>query len=128
MKLPVVSDNDAARVFRKVGYEFDVPHTICPYPAYLRSAAYLAAQQGVAAAAQFQKVLDHTGLVVNQIIGALAHLGLSRAYGLQAGPQQPDALVKARIAYQDFFALWKDADPDLPILKRARAEYAKLHP
>jgi eukaryotic-like serine/threonine-protein kinase len=90
------------------------------YPIYVRGEAYLAAHQGVAAAAEFQKILDHPGLVVNEPIGALVHLGLARAYA-----QQGDS-AKARTKYQDFFALWKDADPDIPILKEAKAEYAKL--
>ncbi len=90
------------------------------YPAYLRGLAYLAGKQGAAAAAEFQKILDHPGAVVNEPIGALARLGLGRAYAL-SGDQ-----AKARSAYQDFFALWKDADPDVPILKEAKAEYAKV--
>jgi len=93
------------------------------YIVYLRGEAYLAAHQGTEAAAQFQKVLEHPGLVVNQVIGALAHLGLGRAYALQTGA---DARVRARIGYQDFLAVWKDADPDLPILRQAQAEYARL--
>jgi hypothetical protein len=121
------------------------------FPAYLRGEAYLAAEQGTAAAAEFQKILDHPGVVGNSLIGALAHLGLGRAYAAQAGlpvaavydrramvydrrkedgarraPLQPDALAKARAAYKDFFTLWKDADPDIPILHQAKAEYAKL--
>jgi eukaryotic-like serine/threonine-protein kinase len=90
------------------------------YPVYLRGQAYLAAHQGSAAAAEFQKILDHSGVVVNEPIGALAHLGLGRAYALQGDG------AKALAAYQDFLALWKDADPDIPILKEAKAEYAKL--
>jgi eukaryotic-like serine/threonine-protein kinase len=90
------------------------------YPVYLRGMAYLAAHQGVAAAAEFQKILAHPGLVVNEPIGALAHLQLSRAYAISGDT------VKAKAAYQDFFALWKDADPDIPILKEAKLEYAKL--
>jgi eukaryotic-like serine/threonine-protein kinase len=90
------------------------------YPVYVRGEAYLAAHQGGAAAAEFQKILDHRGIVLNEPIGILAHLGLGRAYALQAHG------AKARAAYQDFFALWKDADPDIPILKQAKAEYAKL--
>ena len=90
------------------------------YPAYLRGAAYLAAKQGPAAAAEFQKILDHSGVVGNEPIGSLAHLGLGRAYALSGDN------AKAKTAYQDFFALWKNADPDIPILKQARAEYAKL--
>jgi eukaryotic-like serine/threonine-protein kinase len=110
--------------------------TLCPV--YLRGEAYLASQQGAAAAAEFQKVLDNPGVVQNEPIGALAHLGLGRAHALEAGLSrhgenddvkplvQPVALAKARAAYQDFFALWKDADPDIPILKQAKAEYTKL--
>jgi eukaryotic-like serine/threonine-protein kinase len=94
--------------------------TFVLYPVYVRGLAYLAAKQGVAAAGEFQKVVDHWGLVQNEPIGALAHLGLGRAYVLSADTS------KARAAYQEFFALWKDADPDIPILKQARAEYAKL--
>jgi len=90
------------------------------YPSYLRGQAYLTAHNGTAAAAEFQKFLDHRGIVLNFPLGALAHLGLARAYALSG-----DA-AKARTAYQDFFALWKDADPDIPILKEAKAEYAKL--
>jgi serine/threonine protein kinase len=89
-------------------------------PAYLRGEAYLASRQGAAAAAEFQKILDHPGVVVNDPIGALAHLGLGRAYAL-AGDS-----AKAKTAYQDFFALWKNADPDIPILLQAKAEYAQL--
>jgi tetratricopeptide (TPR) repeat protein len=89
-------------------------------PIYLRGQAYVAAKQGVSAAAEFQKILDHPGIVVNEPIGALAHLGLGRAYAL-AGDK-----AKAAGAYQDFLALWKDADSNIPILKEAKAEYAKL--
>ncbi len=90
------------------------------YRIYLRGLAYLATQQSAEAAAQFQKILDHPGLVLNSPIGALAHLGLGRAHAL-AGDS-----VKAKTSYQDFFALWKDADADIPILKEAKAEYEKL--
>jgi eukaryotic-like serine/threonine-protein kinase len=90
------------------------------HPAYLRGEAYLASGRGAPAEVQFQKILDHPGIVGNNPIGALAHLGLGRAYAL-AGDG-----VKAKAAYQDFFALWKDADPDIPILLQAKAEYAKL--
>ena len=82
--------------------------------------AYLAAHKGREAAAEFQKILDHRGLVLNQPIGALAHLGLGRAYVLQGDT------VKAKAAYQDFLTLWKDADPDIPILQQAKVEYARL--
>jgi eukaryotic-like serine/threonine-protein kinase len=90
------------------------------YPVYVRGEAYLAAHQGKEAAAEFQKILDHRGIVLNEPIGALAHLQLGRAYALQGDT------AKARMAYQDFLALWKDADPDIPILKQAKAEYAKF--
>jgi eukaryotic-like serine/threonine-protein kinase len=126
----------------------------CLDPVYARGETYLAAGQGRAAAGEFQKILDHAGIVVNCPIGALARLGLARAYALEAhstavsapvagasrsGKEEQDrghdahepaggtpALQKARKAYQDFFALWKDADPDIPILKQAKAEYARL--
>jgi tetratricopeptide (TPR) repeat protein len=90
------------------------------YPVFVRGEAYLAARQGSQAAAEFQKILDHRGIVLNQPIGPLAHLGLARAYLLQADD------AKARTAYKDFFTLWKDADPDIPVLKQAKAESAKL--
>src|SRR5208282_1300880 len=90
------------------------------YSIYVRGQAYLRADKGADAAAQFQKIIDSRGLVVNDPIGALAPLGLARAYTL-SGDQ-----AKAKAAYQDFFQLWKDADADIPILKQARAEYAKL--
>jgi eukaryotic-like serine/threonine-protein kinase len=90
------------------------------YPVYVRGEAYLAAHQGRQAAAEFQKILDHRGIVWNSPIGALAHLQLGRAYAMQGDTAQ------ARVAYNDFLALWKDADPDIPVLKEAKAEYAKL--
>ena len=91
------------------------------YPVFVRGEAYLAAHQGSNAAEEFQKVLDHRGIVWNSPIGALAHLQLGRAYAMQGDT------VKAREAYQDFLTLWKDADPDIPILRRAKAEYANLN-
>ena len=94
--------------------------TVCLMPAYVRGQAYLAARRGSEAAAEFQKIITHRGVVSNKPIGALAHLGLGRAYGLQGD------FPKASAAYQDFFALWKDADPDIPILKQAKAEYSSL--
>jgi len=90
------------------------------YPVYLRGEAYLAAHQGSAAAIEFQKILDHPSIVGNEPIGALAHLGLARAYTLSGDT------AKARTAYQDFLKLWKDADPGIPILVAAKSEYAKL--
>jgi tetratricopeptide (TPR) repeat protein len=95
------------------------------YPVHLRGLAFLQAHQGPAAAAEFQKILDHRGLAQNSLVLALAHLGLARAYGLDAA-KDPSVRDKARAAYQDFFAVWKDADPDLSVLKEAKAEYAKL--
>jgi DNA-binding winged helix-turn-helix (wHTH) protein/tetratricopeptide (TPR) repeat protein len=90
------------------------------YPVYVRGEAYLAAHRGGEATAEFQKILDHRGIVFNEPIGALAHLQLGRAYAMQG-----DA-AKSRAAYNDFLTLWKDADPDIPILKEAKSEYAKL--
>jgi tetratricopeptide (TPR) repeat protein len=99
------------------------------YPTYIRGEAYLEAGQGSAAAAEFQKILDHTGIVWNCWTGALAHLGVARANALQAkGSQGADAdvaRVRALAAYKDFLALWQDADPNIPILREAKAEYAK---
>ncbi|MGH9712211.1 MAG: protein kinase domain-containing protein [Candidatus Acidiferrales bacterium] len=90
------------------------------YPVFLRGQTYLATRQGGEAAAEFQKILAHPGLVTNFFTGALAQLGLARAYALKG-----DA-AKSRAAYNDFITLWKDADPDIPILKQAKAEYARL--
>jgi eukaryotic-like serine/threonine-protein kinase len=102
----------------------------CLYPTYARGEAYLAAGQGSAAAAEFQKILDHSGIVWNCWTGALAHLGVARANALQAKTSQKAdadaARARALAAYKDFLTLWKDADPDIPILKEVRAEYAKL--
>jgi tetratricopeptide (TPR) repeat protein len=102
----------------------------CLYHVYVRGEAYLAAGQGNAAAAEFQKVLDHSGIVKNCWTGALAHLGVARANALQAktsqGADADAARTRAPAAYKDFLTLWKDADPDIPILKEAKAEYAKL--
>ena len=86
----------------------------------MRGEAYLAGHQGTKAVAEFQKILDQRGVVLNEPIGALAHLQLARAYTLQ------NDTAKAHADYQDFLTLWKDADPDIPILKQAKAEYAKL--
>ena len=90
------------------------------YPSWIRGQAYLAANNGTAAAVEFKKLIDHPGIALNQPIAALAHLHLGRAHALAGDAAQ------ARAAYQDFFMLWKDADPDIPILKQAKAEYAKL--
>jgi eukaryotic-like serine/threonine-protein kinase len=90
------------------------------YPVYVRGLAYLASHQGAEAAAEFQKILDHRGIVASDPVGALARLQLGRAYA-ESGDKS-----KAKTAYQDFLMLWKDADPGIPILKQAQAEYAKL--
>jgi eukaryotic-like serine/threonine-protein kinase len=89
-------------------------------PAYLRGEAYLMFHDGDRAAAEFQKFIDHRVQVGNFPWGALARLGLARAYAMRGNT------AKARTAYQDFLTIWKDADPDIPILKEAKAEYAKL--
>jgi len=90
------------------------------YPVYVRGEAYLADNKGAEAAVEFQKILNHRGIVISDPIGALAHLQLGRAYALAGG------MAKAKSAYQDFLTVWKDADPDIPILKQAKVEYAKL--
>ena len=108
-----------------------VANPSCLYPTYFRGEAYLTARQGTEAAAEFQKILDHSGMVWNCWTGALAHLGLARASALQArtlkGGDADAARVRALAAYKHFLTLWKDADPDIPILKQAQAEYVKLH-
>jgi eukaryotic-like serine/threonine-protein kinase len=87
---------------------------------HLRLILLRCAENGAEAVQEFQKILSHPGLVLNFHLGVLAHLQLGRAYALQGNTG------KSRAAYQDFFTLWKDADPDIPILKEAKAEYAKL--
>ena len=114
------------RLQRAVPYDFAMPGTAFfakfggLYPAYIRGEAYLAAGRGQEAAAEFQKVLNHRGIVLADPIGALAHLQLGRAYVVSGD------MTKAKSAYQDFLTLWKDADADIPVLKQASAEYAKL--
>jgi serine/threonine protein kinase/tetratricopeptide (TPR) repeat protein len=107
-----------------------VANISCLYPTYIRGQSYLAAAKGKEAAAEFQKILDHSGIVWNCWTGALAHLGVARANALQArtsqGADADAARVRALAAYKDFLTLWKDADPNIPILKEAKAEYAKL--
>jgi eukaryotic-like serine/threonine-protein kinase len=102
----------------------------CLYPVYIRGEAYLAAGQGSAAAAEFQKILEHSGIVWNCWTGALAHLGVARANAIESrtshGADADAARVRALAAYKDFLTLWKDADPDIPIFKQAKAEYARL--
>ena len=109
-----------------LAYDFALPGTAFAanfgglYPAYVRGEAYLAAHRGVEAAAEFQKILDHRGVVGADPVGVLAHLQLGRAFALLGDK------TKAKTAYQDFLTLWKDADPDIPILQQAKAEYAEL--
>jgi tetratricopeptide (TPR) repeat protein len=139
----------------ELGQIMFVANLSCLYPTYIRGEAYLAAGQGKEAAAEFQKIIDHSGIVWNCWTGALAHLGVARSNALQAGiatahvgtaalgrpgeqsspaaasgessPADRDAArVRALAAYKDFLTLWKDADPDIPVLKQAKAEYAKL--
>jgi tetratricopeptide (TPR) repeat protein len=102
----------------------------CLYPTYIRGEAYLAAEQGSAAATEFQKIIDHNGMVWNCATGALAHLGVARANALQSrssqGTDGDAARVRALAAYKEFLTLWKDADPEIPIYKEAKAEYARL--
>jgi hypothetical protein len=90
------------------------------HPPYIRGLAYLAEKNGPAAAAEFQKFVDHPGIVLNFLLGSLARLQLGRAYAISGDT------AKAKATYNDFLTLWKDADPDIPILKEAKAEYAKL--
>jgi serine/threonine protein kinase/tetratricopeptide (TPR) repeat protein len=129
--LLALNRNDPAKAIRLLQvaapYEFGAPrssfHAIYGvlYPIYVRGESYLALHQGAQAAAEFQKVLDHPGIVISDPIGALARLQIGRAYAM-SGDQ-----AKARTAYQDFLKLWKDADPDIPVLRQAQAEYTKLH-
>jgi serine/threonine protein kinase/tetratricopeptide (TPR) repeat protein len=124
-----ITDLQAASSIELASIPF-VANISCLYPTYIRGEAYLAAGQGSAAATEFQKILDHSGIVWNCWTGALAHLGVARANALQArtseGADADAARVRALAAYKDFLTLWKDADPDIPILKQAKAEYAKL--
>jgi eukaryotic-like serine/threonine-protein kinase len=125
-----ISDLEVATSPLESGQIAFVANISCLYPTYVRGQAYLAAGQGSAAAAEFQKILDHSGIVWNCWTGALARLGVARANALQAktsqGADADAARVRALAAYKDFLTLWKDADPDIPILKEAKAEYAKL--
>jgi tetratricopeptide (TPR) repeat protein len=114
------------RLQRTLPYDFALPGTAFfakfggLYPAYVRGQAYLEAHQGREAAVEFQKILDHRGIVYADPVGALAHLQLGRAYVVSGD------LAKSKKAYQDFLTLWKDADANIPVLKQAKAEYAKL--
>jgi len=120
---------EAASSIELGGFSF-VANLSCLYPTYIRGEAYLAAGQGKEATAEFQKILDHSGIVWNCWTGALARLGVARANALEAknstGADADAARVRALAAYKDFLTLWKDADPDIPIYKEAKAEYAKL--
>jgi eukaryotic-like serine/threonine-protein kinase len=102
----------------------------CLYPTYIRGQSYLAAGQGKEAAAEFQKILDHSGMVWNCWTGALARLGVARANALEmkasSGAEADATRFRALAAYKDFLTLWKDADPEIPIYKQAKAEYAKI--
>jgi predicted Zn-dependent protease len=115
-----LSHNEPSRAveFLQVTSPYDLTDGL--YPPYARGQAYLALHRGAEAATEFQKILDHRGIVGNSLIGALAHLQIARAFALQGDT------AKAKAAYQDFLTLWKDADPDIPILKQAKAEYARL--
>jgi eukaryotic-like serine/threonine-protein kinase len=125
----VLNKGDAAGAIESLGaatpYELGETtgtdlHWSAMFPVFVRGEAYLAARQGSEAAVEFQKILDHRGLVLNQPIGALAHLGLGRAYVLLGD------IPKAKAAYEDFLMLWKDADVDIPVFRKAKAEYARL--
>jgi eukaryotic-like serine/threonine-protein kinase len=128
-----ITSLQAASAIEKGEIQF-VNNISCLYHVYVRGDAYLAAGRGSAAAAEFQKIIDHGGIVWNCWTGALVHLGVARANALQArtfqgqgqGADADAARVRALAAYKDLFTLWKDADPDIPILKQAKAEYANL--
>jgi eukaryotic-like serine/threonine-protein kinase len=130
MKFEVLPELRAAAILQRnprkvieilaVSTPYELGPSALLYPAYFRGYAYVALGQSSAAVPEFQKIIDHPGLIQMDPIGALAHLGLGRAYALTGDRG------KARAAYQDFLTLWKDADPDIPILKQAKSEYAKL--
>jgi eukaryotic-like serine/threonine-protein kinase len=123
-----LSEGDLAKVIEvlqtAIPYELGTPYSgaFSPavYPVYVRGEAYLAANDGAGAAAEFQKIVDHRGVVQNEAIGALSHLNLGRAYAIQRDK------AKARAAYEYFFTLWKDADQDVPVLVAAKSEYARV--
>jgi eukaryotic-like serine/threonine-protein kinase len=135
----ILNDPQSVSPIEYGGFLFTVNPT-CLYPIYIRGNAYLAAGRGKEAAQEFQKIIDHSGVVWSCWTGALAHLGVARANALQAttahkaeatkaaeAADSDAARARARSAYNDFFTLWKDADPNIPILKQAKAEYGKLH-
>jgi eukaryotic-like serine/threonine-protein kinase len=107
-----------------------VANMSCLYPVYVRGEAYLAEGQGSSAVSEFQKVLDHSGIVWSCWTGALARLGVARGNAMQSrayqGADATAARQRALAAYKDFLTLWRDADPDIPILNQAKAEYTKL--
>jgi eukaryotic-like serine/threonine-protein kinase len=111
---------------KAVVYELGLPRSTMHgnfgalYPVYVRGLAYLASHQSAQAAVEFQKILDHRGIVITDPVGALAHIQIARALALSADK------IRARAAYLDFLTLWRDADPDIPILQQAKVEYAKL--
>ena len=110
----------AGKLLRAAGpYELSSESPLLP--TYIRAEAFLSARKGKAAAAEFQKILQHRGILGNSGVGALAQLGLARAYAASGD------LANARTKYESFLALWKNADQDVPILKRAQAEYAMIH-
>jgi DNA-binding winged helix-turn-helix (wHTH) protein/tetratricopeptide (TPR) repeat protein len=117
-----LSHDDPSRAIEilQAAVPYELSESGALYPVYVRGEAYLAAHKGNEAAAEFQKINDHSGIVVNAPVGALAHLGLARAYALSGDK------AKAKSAYQDFLINWKDADPDIAMLKQAKADYAKL--
>jgi eukaryotic-like serine/threonine-protein kinase len=127
-QLALNSSHDGAKAIDALAvtspYELGIPGSSTfsanLYPVYIRGEAFLAARQGTQAAAEFQKIVDWRGVVVNEPIGALAHLGLARSYALAGNS------LKSRNAYDAFFTVWKDADPNIPILKQAKAEYARI--
>jgi DNA-binding winged helix-turn-helix (wHTH) protein/tetratricopeptide (TPR) repeat protein len=125
----ILNDPQSVSPIEYGGMLFTVNPT-CLYPTYIRGTAFLATGRGKEAATEFQKIIDHSGLVWNCWTGALAHLGVARANALQAatlqGTEGEAARARALSEYNDFFTLWKDADPNIPILKQAKAEYAKL--
>jgi tetratricopeptide (TPR) repeat protein len=130
-KNPAVAlDRLQAAAHMELGFVPFFVNISCLHPAYVRGEAYLAAGQGSAAAAEFRKILDHSGIVWNCWTGALAHLGVARANAMEAktsqGADADAARVRALAAYRDFLTLWKDADPDIPIFKEAKAEYSKM--
>jgi tetratricopeptide (TPR) repeat protein len=129
---PAAALNDLQAALPPMEYA-DIPfmaNMSCLYTAYVRGEAYVAAGQGREAAAEFQKILDHGGLIWNCWTGALAHLGVARANALQGrnaqGADAVAARTRALAAYMDFLALWKDADAGVPIYRQAKAEYTKL--